>query len=47
MSKAPAFVLGLPMLYLSWIVALAILYRPYRWFANIKQRRRDWWLSYS
>lgn len=36
----------LPVTYAAWITVLAILYRPCRWFAGVKQRRRDWWLSY-
>jgi len=37
---------GLPGVYLAWAVAIAILYLPCRWFAALKQRRRDEWLSY-
>lgn len=33
-------------LYLVWLVALAILYPLCRWFANLKARRSEWWLSY-
>jgi uncharacterized membrane protein len=29
-----------------WIVGAVLLYFPCRWFANLKARRRDWWLSY-
>ena len=36
----------LPVTYVAWITALAILYWPCRWFMQVKQRRRDWWLSY-
>jgi hypothetical protein len=32
--------------YLFWIVAVLMLYPLARWFAALKQRRRDWWLSY-
>lgn len=32
--------------YAVWIVVLALLYPPCRWFARLKLRRRDWWLSY-
>jgi uncharacterized membrane protein len=46
MSKPPAFGLGLPMIYVSWLAALAMLYPLCRWFAQVKQRRHDWWLSY-
>lgn len=37
---------GLPFVYLIWIVVIVILYFPCRWFAALKQRRKDWWLSY-
>lgn len=37
---------SLPLLYLVWAVAVVILYLPCRWFADLKARRRDWWLSY-
>ena len=30
----------------SWIAATILLYFPCRWFAGVKARRRDWWLSY-
>jgi uncharacterized membrane protein len=32
--------------YLAWALALLLLYPLCRWFAAIKARRRDWWLSY-
>ena len=38
--------LGLPGVYLVWLIALAILYLPCRWFAEVKRRRSDAWLSY-
>jgi uncharacterized membrane protein len=37
---------GLPFVYLMWITAVIILYFPCRWFEGVKQRRKDWWLSY-
>ncbi len=37
---------NLPFVYLMWITAVVILYFPCRWFAELKQRRREWWLSY-
>lgn len=37
---------GLPFVYLMWLTAVIILYFPCRWFAGLKQRRKDWWLSY-
>lgn len=36
----------LPFIYLMWITAVALLYFPCRWWAGLKQRRKDWWLSY-
>jgi hypothetical protein len=36
----------LPVVYLAWALALATLYPACRWFAALKRRRDDWWLSY-
>ena len=36
----------LPGVYLAWAVVVLIMYLPCRWFADLKSRRRDWWLSY-
>jgi hypothetical protein len=38
--------LNLPLVYLVWIGVLLVLYQPCRWFAALKRRRRDTWLSY-
>jgi uncharacterized membrane protein len=32
--------------YLAWAMVVSVLYVPCRWFAGVKARRRDWWLSY-
>jgi uncharacterized membrane protein len=32
--------------YACWITATLVLYFPCRWFAGVKAKRRDWWLSY-
>ena len=38
---------GLPFIYAMWILAVAILYLPCRWFMEFRARHRDWgWLSY-
>jgi len=37
---------NLPFVYLMWMIAVTLLYVPCRWFAGLKERRRDWWLSY-
>jgi uncharacterized membrane protein len=45
-AKSGGYGLGLPGVYLVWIMAVAILYLPCRWFAGVKRRRSDAWLSY-
>jgi uncharacterized membrane protein len=42
----PEFGFGLGTTYLLWLVGVALLYPLCRWYAGVKQRRRDWWLSY-
>jgi uncharacterized membrane protein len=37
---------GLPFIYLMWLTVLVVLYFPCLWFMGVKQRRKDWWLSY-
>jgi hypothetical protein len=37
---------GLPVVYLASALAIATLYPACRWFAAVKRRRDDWWLSY-
>jgi uncharacterized membrane protein len=37
---------SLPVVYAIWLGILLILYLPCRWFAGVKARRRDAWLSY-
>jgi uncharacterized membrane protein len=37
---------GLGTLYLVWLAAVLLLYPACRWFADLKARRSDWWLSY-
>ena len=32
--------------YVAWILSLIALYPLCKWFAGVKARRRDWWLSY-
>lgn len=42
----PGIGFSLGIVYLSWIAGVLLLYPLCRWFAGVKQRRRDWWLSY-
>jgi uncharacterized membrane protein len=38
---------SLPVVYAMWVVVVAILYVPSRWYAGLKKRHRDWaWLGY-
>ncbi|MFN2579007.1 MAG: DUF1624 domain-containing protein [Pyrinomonadaceae bacterium] len=37
---------SLIVVYLSWIGGVLLLYPLCKWFAGVKARRRDWWLSY-
>jgi uncharacterized membrane protein len=38
--------IGLGGVYLAWLLVLAILYPPCKAMADLKSRRKDWWLSY-
>jgi uncharacterized membrane protein len=42
----PTWGFDLPVVYLAWILVLLTLYPACRWFAAVKQQRRDWWLAY-
>jgi uncharacterized membrane protein len=49
MGNPPApdgYTWSLGLLYLVWVAAIVLLYFPCRWFADLKARRHDWWLSY-
>lgn len=37
---------NLGVVYLAWIAGVLLLYPLCKWFAGVKQRRKDWWLSY-
>ncbi|MGH6794487.1 MAG: DUF1624 domain-containing protein, partial [Methylocella sp.] len=47
-QAAPPEGLGLSLAhtYAAWILIMAALYPACKWFASVKRRRRDWWLSY-
>ncbi|HEY7841203.1 MAG TPA: heparan-alpha-glucosaminide N-acetyltransferase domain-containing protein [Gammaproteobacteria bacterium] len=40
------FGVSLGFVYLFWAAVVLALYPACRWFAGVKARRRDWWLSY-
>jgi hypothetical protein len=46
LTKPDDYGVALPVVYALWIAAVLMLYPLARWFAALKQRRRDWWLSY-
>jgi len=37
----PGYVWGLGLLYLVWVIVVTLLYIPCRWFAGVKQQRKD------
>ena len=43
---AEAYTWSLGLLYLVWLAAILLLYPACRWFADLKARRKEWWLSY-
>ena len=45
-TKPPGWGFSLPATYLVWIFVVVALYPLCRWFAALRQRRRDPWLSY-
>jgi hypothetical protein len=44
--KPPGFGFGLGGVYLLWALGVVMLYPVCRWYAGLKARRSDWWLSY-
>jgi uncharacterized membrane protein len=45
-TKPPGWGYSLPIIYLVWAVVVLTLYPLCRWFAGLKRRRSDAWLSY-
>ncbi|HEY3929886.1 MAG TPA: heparan-alpha-glucosaminide N-acetyltransferase domain-containing protein [Candidatus Koribacter sp.] len=42
----PGYGISLGWTYVVWLVVVVSLYPVCFWFSRLKQRRRDWWLSY-
>lgn len=42
----PGYGHNLPFIYLMWVVAVVILYFPCKWYAGVKARSKNPWLSY-
>lgn len=45
-SYPPGFGYDLPVVYGVWLLVVLLMYPLCLYFGNIKERRRDWWLSY-
>jgi uncharacterized membrane protein len=45
-TAPPGWGWSLPVIYLLWVLVVVMLYPVCRWFALVKQRRTDAWLSY-
>lgn len=40
------FGVGLPEVYVIWLLVIVLLYPLCRWVGTVKAQRKDWWLSY-
>jgi uncharacterized membrane protein len=45
-NHPPGWPAPLPVVWLVWVSVVVLLYPVCRWFAGVKRRRTDWWLSY-
>src|SRR4029077_17625437 len=45
-SAPPGWGSNLPTVYLLWAVVVLVMFPFCRWYAGVKRRRNDWWLSY-
>jgi uncharacterized membrane protein len=45
-TAPPGWGYSLPVVYLVWFIVVLTLYPLCRWFAGVRQRRKDAWLSY-
>ena len=45
-AAPPGWGVSLPVVYALWAAVVIALYAPCRWFAAVKARRHDAWLSY-
>ncbi len=45
-ARPEGYGLGLPGVYLAWLLVVALLYLPCAWFAGVKRRHSAAWLSY-
>ena len=45
-TQPPGWGFSLPFVYLTWALVVLVMFPACRWFAALKQRRADWWLTY-
>ena len=45
-TAPPGWGVAPPFIYLLWALVVALLYPACRWYASLKQRRTDAWLTY-
>jgi uncharacterized membrane protein len=45
-GPVPNMGFNLAVVYVCWIAGVLLLYPACKWFAGLKQGRKDWWLSY-
>ncbi len=45
-TRPPGWGFSLPVVYAVWMAVVVSLYPLCRWFAALKARRTDWWISY-
>ncbi|MEP6897840.1 MAG: heparan-alpha-glucosaminide N-acetyltransferase domain-containing protein [Rhodanobacter sp.] len=45
-TAPPGWAASLPAIYMLWVAVVLALYPLCRWYAGVKRRRKDWWLSY-
>jgi len=45
-NAPPGIGFNLAVVYACWMTGVLLLYPLGKWWAGVKQRRRDWWLSY-
>jgi hypothetical protein len=46
-AKDPNSGVSLPVTMLAWLVGVFALYPLCKWYAGVKARRKDWWISYT
>jgi uncharacterized membrane protein len=45
-TQPPGWPAPLPVVWLIWVTVVVLLHPLCRWFADVKRRRTEWWLSY-